>query len=88
VQIGLPVYLAIGAILGIAWNQAEFGRAGVRRLVPSLALAMLAWPVLIAAAALVLTAWSQADRRRRAEDPDEHRRFRRLRHIGAPRASP
>jgi hypothetical protein len=66
--VGALVYLLVGIAFGWAWNRAEFGRAGFRRIAPSFFGFVLAWPGLLACAIVVAAAWSCLWRRAHRED--------------------
>ena len=66
--IAVLLYLLVGAALGWAWNRAEIGRVGFRRVAPSLAAFVVAWPGLAACAIVVAAIWTRIWRR--AHDAD------------------
>src|ERR1700733_1363572 len=63
------VYLLVGIAFGWAWNRAEIGRAGFRRIAPSFFGFVLVWPCLVACALVVAAAWARVGRRAHQEDP-------------------
>jgi hypothetical protein len=65
----LLIYLLIGTGLGCAWNSAEWGRAGWRRIAPSLAAFVLFWPMLLAYGIAAAAIWTQLWRRAHRDDP-------------------
>ena len=66
--VGMLVYLLVGIALGWAWNRAEFGRVGFRRIAPSLCGFILAWPCLVAYAIVVAAVWSRIWKRGHRDD--------------------
>jgi hypothetical protein len=68
VAVDVLVYLLVGIALGWAWNRAEFGRAGFRRIAPSLCGFILFWPCLVAGAVIVTVLWSRIWKRTHEDD--------------------
>jgi hypothetical protein len=66
--VAVLLYLAVGTALGWAWNRAEFGRVGFRRIAPSFCAFIVLWPGLVAYAIAIAALWTRIWRR--AHDTD------------------
>jgi hypothetical protein len=76
VTVELAAYLLIGGMLGFLWNRAELGRAPLRRILPSFAAFLVAWPALALGMIAIAGFWTRVWRKAHADEhppaPDRH----------------
>jgi hypothetical protein len=61
--VAVLLYIFVGAALAWAWNRAELRRVGLRRVAPSAAAFILAWPALVACVVAIAAVWTRIWRR-------------------------